>query len=95
MPAKKEPAARIRPYEGDSDKARKIAEKTGLDLITVMSLAMSAGLNAMVENGYTFPVPLVLRVVEKGEQAAPVNPAPNGETEEKEKEKDGKKKRAA
>ena len=64
MPAKKSEVQKVRPYEGDMEIARRIVEETGLELIQVLSLAMSAGLKAIQSNDYRMTLPLALEVVE-------------------------------
>lgn len=59
---KKGPVQKMRLFEGDLEIAQEIAAKTKLDLVTVLSLSCSAGLQAIKANGYQFPMPMRLEV---------------------------------
>jgi hypothetical protein len=82
MKPRKARTIRIRPFEGDEKIAKMIAERTGLAVIDVMSLALQAGLKAIAENNYRFELPIELRVVPSAERqdalkasAPPDNPS--------------------
>jgi hypothetical protein len=68
MKPKKATAVRIRPLKGDTEIAKTIAERTGLALIDVMTLALQAGLKAIEDNNYRFEVPIQLKVVPSSER---------------------------
>jgi len=63
MKPRKAKTVRIRPFEGDEQIAKMIAERTGLAMIDVMSFALQAGLRAIKENNYRFELPLEMKVV--------------------------------
>jgi hypothetical protein len=66
MKPKKGPVVKIRPYAGDREIAAKISSLRGIDVITVMSLALSAGLRAIKANNYNLPAPLTMTVMPAG-----------------------------
>ena len=70
MKPKKGAVEKVRPFAGDIEIAREIAEKTGLARIDVMSLALSAGLKAIRANHYRMPLPLGFRVENPDASAA-------------------------
>ena len=67
---KKSSVQKLRLFEGDPEIARKIVEKTKLDLIDVYSLACSAGLHAIAENNFEFHMPLRFEVAQGKSQTA-------------------------
>lgn len=75
MKPKKAKPTRIRPYEGDMEIAQMISEKTGLEIIDVMSLALSAGLKAIRDNHYRVKLPLKLKIDESTEVEVSSPPA--------------------
>ena len=72
MSAKKSgKSQRLRLFEGDDDIAKEIAAKTKLDIADVISLACSAGLQAIKRNGYKMPLPLEMEVTSTEQQSKP------------------------
>lgn len=80
MPKKprKGPVQKLRLFEGDLEIAQAIADKTKLDLIAVLSLACSAGLNAIKENDYQFPMPMKFEVPKNAAIYEPPRPVDEG-----------------
>src|SRR4051794_35405948 len=69
MRRKKDKPEKIRPFEGDKEIAQKIADETGLDVVDVLSLALSAGLKAIEENDFKMPLPLKFQIAESSQTA--------------------------
>lgn len=76
MKPKKATTVRIRPFEGDVKIAQMIAERTGLALIDVMSIALQAGLKAIADDNYRLDLPLKVKVVPR-EEHGPTHPPDN------------------
>lgn len=53
---------KIRLYEADEPDIKRIAEKTGLSEVDILSLACSAGVQAIKENDYKINLPLKFKV---------------------------------
>jgi len=50
--------------EDDGGALDKLSEVTGLEIVTILGVLVSAGVKAAVEAGYRLPLPLKLTVVE-------------------------------
>lgn len=75
MKPKKGEVTQIRPFEGDIEIAREISRLTGIEVITILSIAMGAGLRAIKANNWSMPCPLSMKVVPHeitGEPGSPV-----------------------
>ena len=74
--AKKGPVQKLRLFDGDLEIAREIAKKTKLDVVTILSLSCSAGLQAIRANSYNFQMPMKFEILEPQNSVVVPNESP-------------------